>query len=58
MIYDHLVGRQMEDGLGSFWRSVLWIINEVEGYRGIGTKQRQQKPLGAFWSKTLPQLGS
>lgn len=31
LIYDYLVRRQMEDGLGSSWRSVLWIINEVEG---------------------------
>lgn len=50
-IYDQLVRRQMEHGLGSFWGSVLWIINEVEGDRGPGQKTRVTEASGATWSK-------
>lgn len=58
LIYDHPVRRQMEDGVGSFWRSVLWIINEVEGNRGTRQKVKVTEASGASWSKALPQICS
>lgn len=58
LIYDHLVRRQMEDGLGSFRRSVLWIINEVEGDRGTGQKAKATEASEASWSEALPQFCS
>lgn len=48
LIYDHLVRREMEDGLGSFWRSVLWIINEVEGCRGSRYKAKATEATRGF----------
>lgn len=58
LINDHLVRRQMENGLGSFWRSVLWIINEVEGDGGTRQKAKVTEARGASWSKALPQFCS
>lgn len=57
LIYDHLVRRQMEDGLGSFWRSVLWVINEVEGCRGTWHKAKATEASGESNSATALQLG-
>lgn len=48
LIYDHLLKRQMEDGQGSFWRSVLWIINEVEGCKGGRNKAKATEAIGGF----------
>lgn len=53
LIYDHLVRRQMEDGLGSFWRSVLWIINEVEGHRGTRHKAKATEASGGLFGVKL-----
>lgn len=58
LIYDHLVKRQMEDGRGGFWRSVLfleecpfivlWIINEVEGCWEGRNKAKATEAPGGF----------
>lgn len=54
----HVVKRQMEHGLGSFWRSVLQIINKGEGDRETGQKAKVTKAKRAFWIKALPQFCS
>ena len=58
LIYDHLVRWQMEDGLGSFWRSVLRVINGVEGDRGTGQKAKVTEASRASWSKALHKFCS
>lgn len=50
-IYDQLVRRQVEHGLGSFWRSVLWVINEGEGDGRPGQKTGVTEASGATWSE-------